>query len=68
MKGKAELPSLNLEDSNYLYQIRGNDYIIYISVCPKLITKTDRMNGSKVLAQLKKASGCGCLIGPQDQA
>jgi hypothetical protein len=54
MKGLEELLSLDLEDSDYLYRIRRDDRIIYVSICPGLIPKTDRTNGTKVLAQLKK--------------
>ena len=49
MEGKEELVSLDLEDSDYLYRIGRDDYIIYVSVCPNLMLKSDRMNSLKVL-------------------
>jgi hypothetical protein len=60
MEGNEELLSLDLEDSDYLYRIRRDDHIIYVSVCPDLIPKADRTDGSKVLARLKMVPKWNC--------
>jgi hypothetical protein len=42
MEGKEELLSLDLEDSDYRYRIRRDDYIIiYVSIYPDLVLKSD---------------------------
>ncbi|KAF2183892.1 hypothetical protein K469DRAFT_581072 [Zopfia rhizophila CBS 207.26] len=54
MEVKEELLSLDLEDSDYLYRIRRDDRIIYVSISPDLVPKSDRTNGPKVLSHLKR--------------
>ncbi|KAH7108749.1 hypothetical protein B0J11DRAFT_449495 [Dendryphion nanum] len=54
MEVKEELLSLDLEDSDYLYRIRRDDRIIYVSICPNLVPKSDRTNGPKVLSHLAR--------------
>jgi hypothetical protein len=54
MEDAEELLSLDLEDTDYLYRIRRGDRIVYVSVSPDLIPKSDRTNGPKVLGHLEK--------------
>ncbi|KAF1955684.1 hypothetical protein CC80DRAFT_593898 [Byssothecium circinans] len=54
MRGPVEVLSLDLEDEDYLYRIRRDTQIVYVSVQhTPFIPPTDRTDGSRVLARLR---------------